>query len=204
MSFSILTWENRSLRLESIPSGRYTFIMTKNTTQQSIIAAARRIVQRDGVAHLTIEAVAREAGFSKGGVLYHFPTKDSLIEGMITSFLEEFEQDLARALAQEEGPGSWLRAYIRSCQSEEIEVETINGLIAALATNPHLLEPMRQHYRTWQACVEIDGLPLALATTLRLAMDGLWFADLFGLASPSGKLREEVILTLLTMAGDRA
>jgi len=53
--------------------------MTKNTTQQSIIAAARRIVQRDGVAHLTIEAVAREAGFSKGGVLYHFPTKDSLI-----------------------------------------------------------------------------------------------------------------------------
>jgi AcrR family transcriptional regulator len=178
--------------------------MTKNTTQQSIIAAARRIVQRDGVAHLTIEAVAREAGFSKGGVLYHFPTKDSLIEGMITSFLEEFEQDLARALAQEEGPGRWLRAYIRSCQSEEMEVETINGLIAALATNPHLLEPMRQHYRTWQTRVERDGLPPALATVLRLAMDGLWFADLFGLASPSGKLREEVILTILTMAGDRA
>jgi AcrR family transcriptional regulator len=178
--------------------------MTKNTTQQSIIAAARRIVQRDGVAHLTIEAVAREAGFSKGGVLYHFPTKDSLIEEMITSFLEEFEQDLARALAQEEGPGRWLRAYIRSCQSEEIEVETINGLIAAIATNPHLLEPMRQHYRTWQTRVERDELPPALATVLRLAMDGLWFADLFGLASPSGKLREEVILTILTMAGVRA
>ena len=64
--------------------------MTINTTQQSIIAAARRIVQRDGVAHLTIEALAREAGLSKGGVLYHFPTKDSLIEGMITSFLEAF------------------------------------------------------------------------------------------------------------------
>ena len=178
--------------------------MTKNTTRQSIIEAARRIVQRDGVARLTIEAVAREAGYSKGGVLYHFPTKDALIEGMITSFLEAFERDLSSALAQEEGPGSWLRAYIRSCQSEEIEVETINGLIAAIATNPHLLEPMRQHYRTWQACVESDGLPLALATTLRLAMDGLWFADLFGLASPSGKLREEVILTILTMAGDRA
>ncbi len=85
------------------------------TTQQSIIAAARRIVQRDGVAHLTIEAVAREAGFSKGGVLYHFPTKETLIEGMIHSFLEEFEHDLASALIQEQGPGRWLRAYIRSC-----------------------------------------------------------------------------------------
>ena len=53
--------------------------MTMNTTQQSIINAARRIVKRDGVAHLTIEAVERGAGFSKGGVLYHFPTKESLI-----------------------------------------------------------------------------------------------------------------------------
>jgi AcrR family transcriptional regulator len=55
-------------------------------------------VKRDGLAHLAIEAVAREAGFSKGGVLYHFPTKESLIEGMITSFLEAFEHDLIRTL----------------------------------------------------------------------------------------------------------
>jgi AcrR family transcriptional regulator len=174
--------------------------MTKNTTQQTIIVAARRIVQRDGVAHLTIEAVAREAGLSKGGVLYHFPTKDSLIEGMITSFLEEFELDLEWALTKEEGPGRWLRAYVRSCQSEGIDVETINGLIAALATNQGLLEPLRQKYSTWQSRVESDGLPPALATVLRLAMDGLWFADLFGLAPPSGKLREEVISTILTIA----
>jgi AcrR family transcriptional regulator len=95
---------------------------------------------------LKIEAVAREAGFRKGGVLYHFPTKESLIEGMITSFLEAFEHDLTRVLEGEKGPGRWLRAYIHSCQSEEVEVETINGLIAALATNLALLEPMRQHY----------------------------------------------------------
>src|SRR5260370_11915203 len=101
----------RSLRLATIPSRRYTHTMTMKTTQQSIIAAARRIVQRDGVAHLTIEAVAREAGFSKGGVLYHFPTKETLIEGMIHSFLEEFEHDLASALVQEKVPGRWLRAY---------------------------------------------------------------------------------------------
>ena len=83
--------------------------------------------------------------------------------GLLVHRLEEFEHDLASALVQEKGPGRWLRAYIRSCQSEGIEVETINGLIAALATNPGLLEPMRQKYSARPVRVESDGLPPPLA-----------------------------------------
>ena len=40
----------------------------------------------------------------------------------------------------------------------------------------------------------------ALATVIRLALDGLWMADLFGLAPPQGALRERVFIALERMA----
>ena len=38
---------------------------------------------------------------------------------------------------------------------------------------------------------------------IRLALDGLWMADLFGLASPQGALRDQVFATLERVAERR-
>ena len=74
----------------------------KVSTSDLILDAAERVVARDG-AHLTIDAVVKESGFSKGGVLYNFPSKVALIEGMIKRmtgrFLARHEEATARALA---------------------------------------------------------------------------------------------------------
>ena len=46
------------------------------TTRKSILEAASRVTAREGALNLTLEAVAKEAGVSKGGLLYHFPAAD--------------------------------------------------------------------------------------------------------------------------------
>jgi len=174
--------------------------MTK-TTRLHILTVASQIIQRDGVAHLTIDAVAREAKLSKGGVLYHFPSKEALVTGMIMEHIECFTHDLTSNIAEEEGSGRWLRAYLRaSDDTVHKEPDPVVCLIAAIATNPALLAPLQQHFALWQEQAVHDGLPPALATILRLAIDGLWFADLFQLAPPTGQLREEVLQTLHSMA----
>jgi AcrR family transcriptional regulator len=171
------------------------------TTRQDILSAASQIVQRDGVAHLTIDAVAREAQLSKGGVLYHFPSKEALVSGMIMDHIEGFTRDLASHLEEEAGSGRWLRAYLRASDKTVYEEPNpVVCLIAAIATNPRLLAPLQQHFALWQEQAVHDGLSPALATILRLAIDGLWFADLFQLAPPEGELREEVLRVLQTMA----
>ena len=38
------------------------------------------------------------------------------------------------------------------------------------------------------------------ATVARLAADGLWLADLLGLAPPAGELREHVLARMLALA----
>ena len=52
---------------------------SQSGTKERIIRAAEDLVIRDGVSKLTIEAAANEAGLSKGGVLYHFPSRDALV-----------------------------------------------------------------------------------------------------------------------------
>lgn len=171
------------------------------TTRQDILITASQIVQRDGVARLTIDAVAREAKLSKGGVLYHFPSKEALVSGMIEDHIEGFTRDIACNLTEETGTGRWLRAYLHaSDDTVHKEPDPVVCLIAAIATNPALLAPLQQHFALWQEQATHDGLPPALATLLRLAIDGLWFADLFQLAPPEGDLREEVLQLLHNMS----
>ena len=47
----------------------------KTDCRQAILEAAERVVTEAGAAHLTLDAVAGKAGVSKGGLLYHFPSK---------------------------------------------------------------------------------------------------------------------------------
>jgi AcrR family transcriptional regulator len=166
-------------------------------TKARIIDAAEEVVLRDGVARLTLDAAAAEAGLSKGGVLYHFPTRDALVAGMVDKIIEEFDEDIERLLEHDSGAGSFARAYIRATMAPssprpDREDRLGAALIAAAAAEPALLVPLQLAADRWQHHLENDGLEPALATVLRLACDGLWMCDLFGLAPPSTALRSKV------------
>jgi AcrR family transcriptional regulator len=171
----------------------------RRNTRTRLLEAAERVVARDGVARLTLDAVAGEAGVSKGGLLYHFPNKDALISAMVLRWADGFERDIGERLEAEEAGavGSWARTYAGATfepgEAQEREPRELVALLAAIATDPALLEPLRRRCEAWQARAEDDGLDPALATLLRLAADGLWFADLFGLAPPAGELRRQVL-----------
>lgn len=81
-------------------------------TPDRILAAAARIVLRDSVRRLTLGAVAREAQLSKGGVFYHFATKEALIEAMLAHLIQPYERELAGP-QHDAAPGRWTRAYVR-------------------------------------------------------------------------------------------
>jgi len=128
-------------------------------TSQRILEAACALVVRDGYANLTLDAVAREANVSKGGLLYHFPSKRALLEGMVQHRCQQFEQDVQRHLQRETGRGRWLRAIIRaSCEPKEIPLQEGAAIFAVLANDPELLELVRQHRRRFEERIEEDGL----------------------------------------------
>ncbi len=88
--------------------------MSEFNKREAVLKAAEHIVTHEGVQHLTIARVAEEAGLSRGGVFYHFPTKEALIEGMVQRLVMLFDQALTEMMAQDPEPyGRLTRAYAR-------------------------------------------------------------------------------------------
>ena len=177
---------------------------TAQATRARILNAAAQVIQVHGSDGLTLEAVAALAGVSKGGLLYHFPNKLALIAGMIEMLIQGFDLAIAHELTQDDdaSAGHWLRAYIRATWTPAgQQLEMSAGLLAAVAADPALLDPLRRRYSMWHQLAMGDGLDPAIATMVRLALDGLWMADLFGLAAPDGVQRDALRALLLQLAG---
>jgi AcrR family transcriptional regulator len=175
--------------------------MNRPDTRQLLLDAAERVVQRDGVGKLTLDAVAQEAGVSKGGVLYHFRTKHALIEGMVLAQMDAYESEQRRREQADPHPvGRRTRAYILASFSESKPKDSNGaGMIAAIANDPQLMGIIQARFTKWQAEMLNDGLDAVTATLIRLATDGLWFAQLFATAPPPDPLRQEVIARLVAM-----
>ena len=179
-------------------------------TKGRILDAAEMVVLRDGVARLTLDGAASEAGLSKGGVLYHFPSRDALVSAMVERLIDRFNRDLEVARRHDEGAGAATRAYVRAtfrpAPGPEREHEDRLGaaLIAAVAAEPGLLAPLQAEFGRWQAEIEADGLDPARATLLRLAADGLWLSELFGFGPPAPALRLRLEQELENLTRDDA
>jgi AcrR family transcriptional regulator len=167
-------------------------------TQTEILDAACRVVLDKGVNALTLDATALEAGVSKGGLLYHFPSKDSLIEGMIERLIHAFDSALERELVKTDG--DWLAAYLNvSFISDPHYNQLSTALFAAIANNPTLLKPLQDHFVEWQKKAEETAPSPDVGTIIRLAMDGLWVSDLMGFAPPSPAMRKKLLKVLMEM-----
>src|SRR5215217_4380146 len=71
--------------------------MPRPSRRAELLDAALAVIRRDGAQKLTLDAVAAEAGVSKGGILYHFATKRALVDGLIESWIEDFDRRLEAA-----------------------------------------------------------------------------------------------------------
>ena len=62
--------------------------------REKILAAARQIVERDGAGALTFDELVRESGITRGGITYHFPTKEDLLRATLELRLELLQPEV--------------------------------------------------------------------------------------------------------------
>jgi AcrR family transcriptional regulator len=167
-------------------------------TREAILDAAERVVVHKGVAHTTVEEVAREASISKGGVLHHFPTKKSILLALLETLITRFEERIRSFRDEDPEPaGAFTRAFLRAATRPETHcVQVFFALSAAFPDTPAMLELHRAACLRWQSQIENDGIDPVQATIVRLATDGLWLARLRGGAILSGEHPNAVIEAL--------
>jgi AcrR family transcriptional regulator len=166
--------------------------MPRPSRRTTLLDAAATVIRRDGATALTLDAVAAQAGVSKGGVLYHFATKRALIDGLISRWLDDFAAQLDDA--------DFAAAYVRACDLSTKDFETEVGLLAGMLEEPEVLEVARERYAEWMDRI-VATVPDAVdAWLVRLAADGLWYSDLLGIAAPQGDDRRRLMERLLALA----
>lgn len=180
--------------------------------RQAILDAALRVASRDGLMAMTLDHVAREAGVSKGGLIYHFASKDDLVRGMIAHFSERIETAVIRRIAEDPIPsGRLIRAMVgtilglgseggtRAEPDTQVGGAELNDmakfqttLLAAFAVNPRLLEPLLPlGQRMRQRILQEDSDPIDAMITW-LAFDGLFVWQVFGMMSPDDPLLSRI------------
>lgn len=73
-------------RRQSLPRGE--------ASREAILLAALRVVGRDGLPAASLGAIAREAGTSKPAVLYHFGSREKLLQEMVSRSLVHVQEVL--------------------------------------------------------------------------------------------------------------
>ncbi|WP_010584816.1 TetR/AcrR family transcriptional regulator [Schlesneria paludicola] len=183
--------------------------MTNGNTVERICQAAIRTGTRDGLLAMTIDNVAKEAGVSKGGVMYHFPTKESLMTATLTYYSDLAEQMLMRRISCDPQPRMrWARAMLECVfpdpnaperafeGDEEMHPEIIPrfmlAVLAAAVNNPGLIEPLRKlgtRLRERLMNDPEDGLDQLMVW---LAVDGLFLWQFVGMIDQSDPVYRQI------------
>lgn len=175
---------------------------SKATMKQNLILkSAKEFVLQHNFNDLTLEAVAKQAGISKGGLLYHFPNKEALLVGLTYYIFEEFTRTFDEKAKQDPvEQGKWCRALIETTKEDLDENAELNvGIIAASMLQPDVTNNISKSYQYMQNKVEQDQIDPISATIIRLAIDGLYYSELFNIAPLDEKMRIQVIQRLIQM-----
>lgn len=170
-------------------------------TREALLNTAERLVVEQGVKSLTIAGVAAAAGVSRGGVFYHFPTKEALIQAMVARLVEQFQHTLDRAVATDPDPhGRFTRAYARITMLEDQAVaqqigSVMGALLAGLSYNPRLLDPLHERLQRWQRQSETELDPTT-AAIVRLTAHALWTNDMFLTNKLDWQQRQQIVRRL--------
>lgn len=166
-----------------------------------ILDAAETLTVESGVPNLTLDAVATRAGVSKGGLLYHFPSKETLLMAMIQRIHEALQAEHA-ALASGLAPSSGraLKALVLmkgQCRKHEI-CKVFSSFLASGTSDPAVLEVLRAHRREKIKNLSA-GMRAEFAAIIFLAVDGLWLSEMLETSClPIGE-RQKIVDELLRL-----
>ncbi len=181
-------------------------------TKATLVEAALRVVERDGVAAATTRQIADEAGMPLGTVHYWFADKDELLRAVVNTLLLEVRDTVHRASSNATSSERLSRTYEAFMQLPVGRQLALFELTTFAIRNEPLRELAQSQYLAYREAAEeglspwrvaADRLPggsEALAALVIAVVDGLSLASL---ADPQTPAEDALTLFahLLALAG---
>lgn len=175
---------------------------TAEQTREDILRAAAKLLA-DGAAKLTLEGTAKAARVSKGGLIYHFPSKDSLLVALAEQTVAAFREDLeAAADPLDREPGSFTRCFIRAALRPSVSGQKTRDsmfLMSFLLRHPEAAEVLRNGEAEFTEQLARDGVNPDTLALIIAATDGVHIAPMWGGKEKTAAELERITEQLLAL-----
>lgn len=147
-----------------------------------VLAVAEDIVAQRGAAALTIDAVAKAAGITKGGVQSSFGTKEALIAAMLRRSMQGYAQRAGALAGDDPSLTARVAAHVEVTRRDDEDTQRrAASLLALLLQTPEHLADVRQWYQEQAAGLHAEDPAARQARIAFLATEGAFFLRFFGL-----------------------
>ncbi|MGZ8804129.1 MAG: TetR/AcrR family transcriptional regulator [Microbacterium sp.] len=142
--------------------------------RESVLDAFAAILIDSGERAATMDATARAAGVSKGGLLYHFGSKEAMESGVIERLDALVADDIMAMMVAEKGPIAY---FLRSSVMENDPLDRAILATARLAQGGNLAAStaLRDVRERWGEALRPHTKDAASLDLVMLVSDGLYF-----------------------------
>lgn len=164
-------------------------------TRGAVIQAALAIIARDGAARLTIDAIAKESGISKGGVMHQFPTKDAVLKALLDHRIEFFDEFRKHYIEKHAGKQEQLHllAQIATMREALANIDSAAlGVLAVIAHEPKILHMLQETDAATVKIIKKEADDTDIALLRWVAARGLITTAILGLCPLSEKERNRL------------
>jgi AcrR family transcriptional regulator len=165
------------------------------SNRSKILDAAVRVVDRDGLTGVTFDSVSAEAGVTRGGMMYHFPSREALLQAINQNLADQWEaslESLAGKPIHSTTPEERAVAYARTAARSATRAELL--FLLQSSTSPEFTAPWGGVLERWASrAPQTADDPVVFAQFIaRLAADGLWVYESLSSNPLSPKVRQQV------------
>ena len=168
-------------------------------SRNAALEAAIAIIARDGPGRLTLDAIARESGLSKGGVMHQFRTKEAVLKALLERQMVHFEEFSTHFMAEVSATSANPNLATQLATIREAATSPNSAalaLVAAMVENPRLMALPREREMERMAAIREEAADPDLAMLRWAGAMGLLLSSLFGM-SPLSKDEHERLFARL-------
>ncbi|WP_186785977.1 TetR/AcrR family transcriptional regulator [Paenibacillus agilis] len=168
-----------------------------------LLDAALRIIDKEGINKFTLDAIALEAGISKGGLIHHFSNKEELIRALNEQSVVRFKKLL---LDEFELTNNYAQSYAAATFKQWDNSNPVRAdlsMLAALTNKKELLHLWESEYQTLRQKLNEESISVENGLVIRLLCDGLIFSKMFNIDPLTNEETDSVLQYISRLVQDK-
>ena len=153
--------------------------------RERVLDAFETLLIDDGERAATLDATAKAAGVSKGGLLYHFACKDDLVAGLLDRLEVAAREDLDRMATAPDGAVAY---FLRTSIMEDTALDRVLVAASRIAQGGAAAasDALRRVRESWAEALRPHVRDQTALDLVMLVSDGLYYNNALDTAGAEG------------------